>query len=85
MISISTVHSIRQMRKKDDSRSEIARNAGLSRNTAYIKLEEPDLTPPIPVSRRGDKMLHANRGVISALLDEDSRQWRKQRRTERRI
>lgn len=85
MISMSTVHSIRQMRKRGDSISAIARKTGLSRNTVYAKLEEPDLTPPIPVRRRGDRMLDAYRGVISAWLDEDSRQWRKQRHTARRI
>lgn len=67
MISMSTVHSIRQMRKRGDSISEITRKMGLSRNTVYAKLEEPDLTPPIPMRRRGDRMLDAYRGVISVL------------------
>lgn len=85
MIGMSTVHSIRQMRKRGDSISEITRKMGLSRNTVYAKLEEPDLAPPIPMRRRGDRMLDAYRGVISAWLDEDSRQWRKRRHAARRV
>ncbi|MGN8841169.1 helix-turn-helix domain-containing protein [Collinsella sp. HCP3S3_A7] len=37
MIIMSAVHSIRQMRKRGDSISEVARKTGLSRNTVYAK------------------------------------------------
>ena len=45
MISMSTIHSIRQMRKNGVSIAEIARIAGVSRTTVYARLADPDLSP----------------------------------------
>lgn len=85
MISMSQTYSIRQMRKNGESISEIARKVGVSRNTVYAKLAEPNLSPRIPVKRPKEKLLDRYRCVIESWLDEDARNWRKQRHTARRI
>ena len=85
MISMSQTYSIRQMRKNGESISEIARKAGVSRNTVYAKLAISDLSPQMPARRSKPKVLDPYRGVIESWLDEDARNWRKQRHTARRI
>ena len=57
MISMSTIHSIRQMRKNDVSIAEIARIAGISRTTVYAKLVDPDLSPEFPVKKTLERTL----------------------------
>lgn len=85
MISMSTIHSIRQMRKNGVPIAEIARIAGVSRTTVYAKLDEPDLSPEFPLRKTQGKMLDDYRSVIEGWLDEDAKTWRKQRHTARRI
>lgn len=85
MISMSQTYSIRQMRKSGESVSEIARKVGVSRNTVYAKLADPDLSPRIPVKHPRGKILDRYRCVIESWLDEDALTWRKQRHTARRI
>ena len=85
MISMSTIHSIRQMRKNGVSIAEIARIAGVSRTTVYAKLADPDLSPEFPIKKTSERMLDDYRPVIEGWLDEDAKTWRKQRHTARRI
>lgn len=85
MISMSTIHSIRQMRKNGVSIAEIARIAGVSRTTVYAKLADPDLSPGFPIKKTSERMLDDYRPVIEGWLDEDAKTWRKQRHTARRI
>ena len=85
MISMSTIHSIRQMRKNGVSIAEIARIAGVSRTTVYAKLADPDLSPELPIKKTSERMLDDYRPVIEGWLDEDAKTWRKQRHTARRI
>ena len=85
MISMSQVHSIRQMRRDGETVAGIARTLGISRTTVYAKLEEEDLSPEVPVKKHGKRMLDEYRQVIEGWLDEDARNWRKQRHTARRI
>lgn len=51
MISMSKVHSIRQMRMRGRNVSEISRTLEVSRDTVCKYLEEPDLSPQ-PAARR---------------------------------
>lgn len=85
MISMSQVHSIRQMRKEGESIASIARKTGISRTTVYEKLKEQDLSPKMPVGRDRGKLLDPYRPIIEEWLDGDGRNWRKQRHTARRI
>lgn len=84
MISMSQIHSIRQMRKDGETISGIARDLGISRTTVYAKLEE-DLSPKIPVKTHGKRLLDDYRHIIEGWMDEDAQNWRKQRHTARRI
>ena len=81
MISMSTIHSIRQMRKNGVSIAEIARIAGVSGTTVYAKLADPDLSPEFPIKKTSERMLDDYRPVIEGWLDEDAKTWRKQRHT----
>lgn len=85
MISMSQIHSIRQMRRDGETVAGIARSLGISRTTVYAKLEEENLSPKIPVKKRGGRLLDDYRQVIEGWLDEDAKSWRKQRHTARRI
>ena len=48
MISMSQVYSIRQLRKQGETVAEIARKAGVCRNTVYNCLAQDDLSPKMP-------------------------------------
>lgn len=85
MISMSQVHSIRQLRREGETIAGIARKVGVSRTTVYEKLREDDCSPKMPVRQHKHRMLDDYRAVIEGWLDEDSRNWRKQRHTARRI
>lgn len=85
MISMSRVHTIRQLYRQGEGVSEIARRTGVSRNTVYKYLDEDDLSPRMPAPARRGRILDAHRALIESWLDEDRRAWRKQRHTAHRI
>lgn len=85
MISMSKVHSIREMRMRGLSISQISRELDISRNTVYKYLKEQDLSPAMPVSKQRERKLDPYRQVIEGWLDEDRRSWHKQRHTAHRI
>lgn len=85
MISMSQQHSIRQLRKQGDTVSEIARKVGVCRNTVYSCLARDDLSPQMPVVQARPKLLDPYRPLIVSWLEEDAREWRKQRHTAHRI
>lgn len=85
MISMSQVHSIRLLRREGETIAGIARKVGVSRTTVYEKLREGDCSPKMPVKQHKHRMLDDYRSIIEGWLDEDSRNWRKQRHTARRI
>lgn len=85
MISMSRVHTIRQLYRQGEGVSEIARRTGVSRNTVYKYLDEDDLSPRMPIPARRGRILDAHRALIESWLDEDRRAWRKQRHTAHRI
>ena len=85
MISMSKAYSIRQLRMKGDSIAKIARKLEVSRDTVYKYLAAEDLSqrPPLPRSRKS--ALDRYRPLIESWLDEDERNWRKQRHTAHRV
>lgn len=85
MISMSQVHSIRLLRREGETIAGIARKVGVSRTTVHEKLREGDCSPKMPVKQHKHRMLDDYRAIIEGWLDEDSRNWRKQRHTARRI
>lgn len=86
MISMSAVNSIRQQRKEGYSVTDIAKMNGVSRDTVYKYLKQDDFSPrpPLPAKPSVSK-LDPYRPLIQQWLDDDSRHWRKQRHTGRRI
>ena len=85
MISMSKAYSIRQLRMEGDSIAEISRKLEVSRDTVYKYLAMDDLSqkPPAPTAR--SSVLDRYRPLIESWLDEDERNWRKQRHTAHRI
>lgn len=80
------VNSIRQQRKEGYSVTDIAKMNGVSRDTVYKYLKQDDFSPrpPLPAKPSVSK-LDPYRPLIQQWLDDDSRHWRKQRHTGRRI
>ena len=84
MIGMSQIHSIRQLKAQGESVAGIARKVGVSRNTVYRHLDD-DLSPKPPRSASRVRLLDAYRSIIVGWLEEDRREWRKQRHTAHRI
>lgn len=85
MISMSTVNSIRQQRRDGHSVSDIAKMNGVSRDTVYKYLRKSDFSPKRPVRRASSSKLDPYKPIIQQWLDDDSKNWRKQHHTSRRI
>ena len=86
MISMSTVNSIRQMRRDGGSVAEIARKTGVCRDTVYKYLQRDDFSPSMPVDPKPrPSKLDPYKGLIAQWIEDDRREWRKQRHTARRI
>jgi len=86
MISMSTVNSIRQMRREGESIAEIARRTGVCRDTVYKYLEKEDFSPTMPVdSPPRPSKLDPYKELIDQWIEDDRHVWRKQRHTARRI
>lgn len=80
-----TVNSIRQQRRDGYSIAEIARMNGVSRDTVYKYLQKDDFSPKVPEKKNRPSKLDPYKPIIRQWLDDDSRNWRKQRHTARRI
>lgn len=65
--------------------TEISNILEISRNTVYKYLEAEDLSPQMPVRKSGTSLLDPYRSLIESWLDEDTKNWRKQRHTAKRI
>lgn len=85
MIDMPTISMIRQRRARGDSVAKIARETGVSEPTVRKYLKKDDFAPKIPLTARRPSVIDPYRDAIEAMLDEDSRTWRKQRHTARRI
>ena len=85
MIDMSTINSIRQLRREGYSVTDIAKMTGVSRDTVYkyLKLKDFSPTPPKKISRISK--LDPYKPIILQWIEEDLRTWRKQRHTARRI
>ena len=85
MINMSTVNSIRQQRRDGFSISDIARMNGVSRDTVYKYINQDGFSPGPPAKRRNPSKLDPYKPIIRHWLQEDAKNWRKQRHTARRI
>ena len=85
MISMSQAYSIRQLRKQGETVAEIARKVGVCRNTVYKYIREDDFSPQIPTVEERAKLLDPYRPLIVSWLEDDRKEWRKQRHTAHRV
>ena len=85
MINMSTVNSIRQQRRDGFSISDIARMNGVSRDAVYKYMNQDGFSPGPPAKRRNPSKLDPYKPIIRHWLQEDAKNWRKQRHTARRI
>lgn len=79
------IQDIRQMHRDGSSIAEISRKTNVSEPTVrkYVRME--DLSPKIPAKRRAPSMLDDYAPLIDEWLEEDRKNWHKQRRTARRV
>ena len=85
MISMSKVQSIREMRRNGESVSVISRKLDVSRDTVYKYLQKDDFSPVMPTPSKSKSIMDEYRPFIEGYLDEDERNWHKQRHTAKRI
>lgn len=85
MINMSTVNSIRRQRREGFSISDIARMNGVSRDTVYKHLDQDDFSPAPPAKKSDPSKLDPYKPIIRQWMQDDARNWRKQRHTARRI
>lgn len=85
MINMSTVNSIRQLRREGHSISEIAKMNGVSRDTVYKYLKQDDFSPKPPVRKAVPSKLDPYKSIIGQWIQEDTKNWKKQKHTARRI
>lgn len=76
-----TVNSIRQQRRDGFSISDIAKMNGVSRDTVYKYLAQDDFSPRPPARRSAPSKLDPYKPIIRQWLEDDARNWRKQRHT----
>lgn len=85
MIKMPVIQDIRQMHRDGSSIAEISRKTNVSDPTVrkYVRME--DLSPKIPAKRRAPSMLDDYAPLIDKWLEEDRKNWHKQRHTARRV
>ena len=86
MIGVDKIEDIRRRARVGESIASIARAVGVSEPTArkYARME--DLSPEPPRRRQpGSELLAPYAGTIDRWLDDDCRNWRKQRHTAVRV
>ena len=85
MISMPKVQNIRKMAREGCSVAEISRKTGVSAPTVRKYVKKKDFSPKVPARRRLPSIIDAYKPVIDAWLEEDRRNWHKQRHTARKI
>lgn len=85
MIKMPVIQDIRQMHRDGMSIAEISRKTNVSEPTVrkYVRME--DLSPKVPAKRRVPSMLDDYTPLIDKWLEEDRRNWHKQRHTAQRV
>lgn len=85
MIKMPVIQDIRQMHRDGSSIAEISRKTNVSEPTVrkYVRMEDP--SPKIPAKRRAPSMLDDHAPLIDKWLEEDRKNWHKQRHTARRV
>ena len=83
---MTKINSIRQLRKNGESVAEIARKLDVSRDSVYKYLKQDDFSPKFPApAKKHPSKIDPYKSIINRWLDEDNKNWQKQRHTARRI
>lgn len=85
MIDMHVIQDIREMRRDGSTIAEISRKTKVSEPTVrkYVKMR--DFSPKVPEKKDVGTILDDLRPVIDGWLEEDRRNWHKQRHTAKRI
>ena len=79
------IQDIRQMHRDGASIAEISRKTNVSEPTVRKYVRMDDLSPKVPAKRRVPSMLDDYKPLIDKWLEEDRRNWHKQRHTSQRV
>lgn len=85
MISMPVVQDIRKLARSGCSVAEISRETGASEPTVRKYIRKDDFSPKVPVRKSAPSKLDPHKPTIDAWLEEDRRNWHKQRHTAKRI
>ena len=82
MIGVDKIEDIRRRARRGEPIAAIARAVGVSEPTARKYARTDDLSPEPPRRRKPEsEVLAPYEGTIDSWLDDDCRNWRKQRHT----
>lgn len=85
MIKMPVIQDIRQMHRDGSSIAEISRKTNVSEPTVRKYVRMGDLSPKVPAKRRAPSILDDYAPLIDKWLEEDRKNWHKQRHTVRRV
>ena len=79
------VQDIRKMARAGCSVAEISRETGVSEPTVRKYIRKADFSPAVPAKKKAPSMLDEHKPVVDTWIEEDRRNWHKQRHTATRI
>jgi transposase len=85
MLSMSQVHSIRDLNQLGYRISEIAKETGTDVKTVRKYIQQEDFSPESPAVATRPSILDPYKEIIYGWLEEDKKHWRKQRHTAERV
>ena len=85
MISMPKVQDIRKMARAGCSVAEISRETGVSEPTVRKYIRKADFSPTVPAKKKAPSMLDEHKPVVDMWIEEDRRNWHKQRHTAKRV
>lgn len=85
MLDMPTIQSIRSRRAKGETLKEISEHERVSIPTVRKYLSMEDFSPKVPTAKERASVLDPYKEIIEGYLDEDEKNWHKQRHTAKRI
>jgi transposase len=85
MLTMSQIHSIRQLKQNGYRNSEIAKKENVDAKAVRKYLEREDFSPEPPTVTEKASILDPYKGIIHSWLEEDKKHWRKQKHTAQRV
>jgi transposase len=85
MLDVSKIQCIVKLSKDGKNNAEIARTVGVSEPTVRKYIAQKDFSPTPPTKRGRKSQMDQYRNIIIGWLEEDKKNWRKQRHSAVRI